>query len=169
MFVGEAGMGKTALLTHLADVAAVRTDTRVIWLRGEESEAVLPFAAAADLLLPLREHFDRLPECLQRRHPACARHRCRGPRVGLRPARSAIARSAAGAAGELTSPRRVAADAPRRRTGSRPPPGKRLPIWSRIPPHRRRPAPRGPTGSCPPPALLPAATRDTGPQREYGR
>jgi DNA-binding CsgD family transcriptional regulator len=62
MLVGEAGMGKTALLTRLADVAAARAGTRVIWLRGEESEAVLAFAAAADLLLPLREHFARLPD-----------------------------------------------------------------------------------------------------------
>jgi ATP/maltotriose-dependent transcriptional regulator MalT len=62
MLVGEAGMGKTALLTQLAVTAAEHTGTRVIWLRGEESEAVLAFAAAADLLLPLREHFARLPE-----------------------------------------------------------------------------------------------------------
>ena len=62
MLVGEAGMGKTALLTRLAAIAAARADIRVIWLRGEESEAVLAFAAAADLLLPLREHFAALPE-----------------------------------------------------------------------------------------------------------
>jgi DNA-binding CsgD family transcriptional regulator len=62
MLVGEAGMGKTALLTNLAIIAAERTSIRVIWLRGEESEAVLAFAAVADLLLPLREHFARLPE-----------------------------------------------------------------------------------------------------------
>ena len=62
MLVGEAGMGKTALLTHLATFATARTGIRVIWLRGEESEAVLAFAAAADLLLPLREHFACLPE-----------------------------------------------------------------------------------------------------------
>jgi ATP/maltotriose-dependent transcriptional regulator MalT len=62
MLVGEAGMGKTALLAHLAAIAAARTGTRVIWLLGEESESVLAFAAAADLLLPLREHFDRIPE-----------------------------------------------------------------------------------------------------------
>ena len=62
MLVGEAGMGKTALLARLADTAAEHTGTRVIWLRGEESEAILAFAAAADLLLPLRKHFVRLPE-----------------------------------------------------------------------------------------------------------
>lgn len=69
--VGEAGIGKTALLTHLADVTAARAGTRVIWLRGEESEAVLPFAAAAGLLLPLREHFHRLPDSQRRALEAC--------------------------------------------------------------------------------------------------
>ena len=62
MLVGEAGIGKTALLAHLAAIVAARTEAQVIWLRGEESEAVLAFAAASDLLLPLREHFARLPE-----------------------------------------------------------------------------------------------------------
>lgn len=62
MVIGEAGMGKTALLTQLAASAAARTGTKVIWLRGEESEAVLAFAALADLLLPLQGHFTRLPE-----------------------------------------------------------------------------------------------------------
>jgi energy-coupling factor transporter ATP-binding protein EcfA2 len=71
MLVGEAGMGKTALLTYLAAVAAARTGTRVIWLRGEESGTVLAFAAAADLLLPLRPHFDRLPEVQRFALEAC--------------------------------------------------------------------------------------------------
>ncbi len=71
MLVGEAGMGKTALLAHLATVASRRTATRVIWLRGEESEAVLAFAVAADLLLPLREHFSRLPAGQRRALEAC--------------------------------------------------------------------------------------------------
>jgi DNA-binding CsgD family transcriptional regulator len=62
MLVGEPGMGKTALLTYVAAIAAARAGTRVIWLRGEESEAVLTFAAAADLLMPLREHFACLPD-----------------------------------------------------------------------------------------------------------
>jgi DNA-binding CsgD family transcriptional regulator len=62
ILVGEAGMGKTALLTHLAAIAAARAGTRVTWLRGEESETVLAFVAAADLLLPMQEHFGRLPE-----------------------------------------------------------------------------------------------------------
>jgi DNA-binding CsgD family transcriptional regulator/tetratricopeptide (TPR) repeat protein len=71
MLVGEAGMGKTALLSHLAATAAARTGTGVIWLRGEESESVLAFAAAADLLLPLREHFDHLPGGQRRALEAC--------------------------------------------------------------------------------------------------
>jgi len=71
MLVGEAGMGKTALLTRLAAIASKRPATRMIWLRGAESEAVLPFAAAADLLLPLREHFGRLPESQRKALEAC--------------------------------------------------------------------------------------------------
>jgi DNA-binding CsgD family transcriptional regulator len=71
MLVGEAGMGKTALLAHLATIAAAHTGTRVMWLRGEESEAVLAFAAAADLLLPLREHFGCLPEGQRHALEAC--------------------------------------------------------------------------------------------------
>lgn len=62
MLAGEAGMGKTALLSYAAAIASSRPGTQVIWLRGEESEAVLAFAAAADLLLPLRDHFARIPE-----------------------------------------------------------------------------------------------------------
>lgn len=54
--VGEPGIGKTALLEQVAGGAP-----RAVWVRGVESESVLPFAAAADLLLPLREHFDHLP------------------------------------------------------------------------------------------------------------
>ena len=43
----------------------------MIWLRGEESEAVLPFAAAADLLLPLREHFAAFLKSRRRALEAC--------------------------------------------------------------------------------------------------
>ena len=72
MLVGEAGMGKTALLTHLATIAARHRADRVIWLRGEESEAVLAFAAArgspappAEVLRPLAERQRRaLDACL---------------------------------------------------------------------------------------------------------
>ncbi|SHN44643.1 ATP-binding protein [Cryptosporangium aurantiacum] len=57
VIVGEAGIGKTALLHRAAQEAQVRT----IWVRGVESETALPFACAADLLTPLRQHFDSLP------------------------------------------------------------------------------------------------------------
>ncbi|WP_219417101.1 hypothetical protein [Pseudonocardia nigra] len=56
--VGEAGAGKTALLSR---AAAGASGFRMLWVHGARSESVLPFAAAADLLLPLREHFGRLP------------------------------------------------------------------------------------------------------------
>src|SRR5262245_8086093 len=59
--VGEAGVGKTALLAHVADVASKRAGMRVLRAHGKESEAVLAFAALADLLLPLREKFAELP------------------------------------------------------------------------------------------------------------
>jgi DNA-binding CsgD family transcriptional regulator len=58
---GEAGVGKTALLAHVADVASKRAGMRVLRAHGKESEAVLAFAALADLLLPLREKFAELP------------------------------------------------------------------------------------------------------------
>jgi DNA-binding CsgD family transcriptional regulator len=59
--LGEPGMGKTSLLGFVADYA-MRHDVRVLTARGIESEAVLPFAAITDLLLPLKEHFAMLPE-----------------------------------------------------------------------------------------------------------
>jgi DNA-binding CsgD family transcriptional regulator len=61
LIVGEAGTGKTALLTHVAEVASNRVGLRVLRARGEESEAGLAFAALADMLLPLRERFTELP------------------------------------------------------------------------------------------------------------
>jgi len=61
LIVGEAGTGKTALLTYVAEVASSRVGLRVLRARGEESEAGLAFAALADMLLPLREKFTELP------------------------------------------------------------------------------------------------------------
>lgn len=58
LITGAAGVGKTAMLEHLA----ITTPARVLWVRGAEPEAVLPFAAAADLLMPLRRYFGRLPD-----------------------------------------------------------------------------------------------------------
>ena len=59
--LGEAGIGKTALLRQVARA----TPDRVCWVRGVESEAVLPFAAAADLLARFQSTFGTLP-CAQR-------------------------------------------------------------------------------------------------------
>ncbi len=55
---GPAGVGKTALLDEVVRAAP----GRVLRATGVESEAVLPFATAAELLLPLQEFFPRLPE-----------------------------------------------------------------------------------------------------------
>jgi DNA-binding CsgD family transcriptional regulator len=60
VIAGEAGIGKTALLTYVADVAS-RRGLRVLAARGEESEAALAFATLTDLLLPLQEKFGGLP------------------------------------------------------------------------------------------------------------
>ena len=57
-FVGEPGIGKTALL----DDAATRADgMRVLRARGVESEAEVPFAGLAELLRPALAAFDRVP------------------------------------------------------------------------------------------------------------
>lgn len=56
---GEPGVGKSTLLNWAASAAADRCAVRRV--RGVESEATLPFAAAAELLLPLRRYFAELP------------------------------------------------------------------------------------------------------------
>jgi DNA-binding CsgD family transcriptional regulator len=56
--LGEPGIGKTALLRQVASA----TSHQVSWVRGVESEAVLPFAVAADLLTPLRPWFGHIPD-----------------------------------------------------------------------------------------------------------
>ena len=71
LVVGEAGVGKTALLAHVEDVASKRAGLRVLRARGEESEAVLAFAALADVLLPLREKFAELPRAQCQALEAC--------------------------------------------------------------------------------------------------
>ena len=70
LIAGEAGVGKTALLTHVADVASKR-GLRVLRARGEESEAVLAFATLADLLRPLREKFAGLPQTQRQALEVC--------------------------------------------------------------------------------------------------
>jgi hypothetical protein len=54
---GDPGVGKTTLLDHTAAI----TGPRVLRARGVESEAVLPYATLADLLIPLRGYFAELP------------------------------------------------------------------------------------------------------------
>lgn len=54
---GEPGSGKTTLL----DEVAATSSRRVLRTAGVQSEAVLPFAAAADLLLPVLKHTADLP------------------------------------------------------------------------------------------------------------
>ena len=71
LIVGEAGVGKTALLMHFAEVAANRAGLRVLGARGAESEAVLPFATVADLLLPLRRKFAELPQAQRQALEVC--------------------------------------------------------------------------------------------------
>jgi ABC-type transport system involved in cytochrome c biogenesis ATPase subunit len=50
---GEAGVGKTALLTHLIDAAS---DMQVVRTLGVESEMELPFAALHQACAPILDH-----------------------------------------------------------------------------------------------------------------
>ena len=70
VIAGEAGVGKTALLTHVAGLASDR-GLRVLRARGEESEAVLAFATLADLLRPSRENFAELPQTQRQALEVC--------------------------------------------------------------------------------------------------
>ncbi|MEJ2867159.1 LuxR family transcriptional regulator [Actinomycetospora sp. OC33-EN08] len=54
---GEPGSGKTTLVEHVAAVSG----RRVVRARAAPGESALPFAVAADLLLPLRPSFGALP------------------------------------------------------------------------------------------------------------
>src|SRR4051794_17655241 len=55
---GEAGVGKTALLDHLAATAA---GCRIARAAGVESEMELPFAGLHGLCAPFLDHLERLP------------------------------------------------------------------------------------------------------------
>jgi hypothetical protein len=56
---GEAGIGKTALIS---DLVAQAGDFRVIWINGAESELDLAYAAIHQLCAPLLGRVDLLPE-----------------------------------------------------------------------------------------------------------
>ena len=56
--LGEAGVGKTALLQYVAEAA---TDMRVVRAAGAESEMELAFAGLHLLCAPLLDRLDRLP------------------------------------------------------------------------------------------------------------
>src|SRR5690242_11874860 len=70
VIAGEAGIGKTALLMHVADMASKR-GLRVLRARGEESEAVLAFATLSDLLRPTRDKFAELPQTQRQALEVC--------------------------------------------------------------------------------------------------
>src|SRR5690349_10136391 len=56
---GEAGVGKTALLGHLAEQA---TGLRIARISGVESEMELPFAGLHQLCAPMLDRLDRLSD-----------------------------------------------------------------------------------------------------------
>jgi DNA-binding CsgD family transcriptional regulator len=91
---GEPGMGKTSLLNFVAD-RANRTGAQVLTARGIESEAVLPFAAITDLLLPLQTHFATLPAIQREALEVCLALSAGSPRGPLA--------ACAGALGVLTA------------------------------------------------------------------
>ncbi|HEY8582426.1 MAG TPA: ATP-binding protein, partial [Capillimicrobium sp.] len=58
---GPAGIGKSTLLDEAASRAAA-SGARVLRARGYEAEADIPYAGLADLLRPVMEHRERLPD-----------------------------------------------------------------------------------------------------------
>ncbi|MEU4657720.1 AAA family ATPase [Streptomyces sp. NPDC023723] len=100
---GEPGMGRSALLEHVARRAAAG-GARVLRAVGSESESGLAFAALHQVLRPVRHEVDGLPGA---QRAAVRAAFGMGPDTGVR----------ASAAGPLTSAS-ATAPAPRRRTGS---------------------------------------------------
>ncbi|MFV5998012.1 helix-turn-helix transcriptional regulator [Streptomyces sp. NPDC056231] len=62
---GDTGVGKSALLEHVADLAAAEKH-RVIRAAGVEAESELPFAGLHQFLYPLLSHIDRLDDVHRR-------------------------------------------------------------------------------------------------------
>ncbi|MGP4013893.1 ATP-binding protein, partial [Streptomyces sp. 4N124] len=58
---GDAGVGKSALLNHVVELAAAEKH-RVIRAAGVEAESELPFAGLHQILYPLLTHIDRLDD-----------------------------------------------------------------------------------------------------------
>ncbi|WP_276310132.1 ATP-binding protein [Nocardioides speluncae] len=85
--VGEAGIGKTALLAH-AQAMAGDTEMQVLHTVGVESETDLPFGGLSRLLRPLLPLLDKIPE-----PQAEALSRALALRAGAAPDRFAVAAS----------------------------------------------------------------------------
>ncbi|MFD7284038.1 AAA family ATPase, partial [Streptomyces sp. NPDC059862] len=62
---GDAGVGKSALLDHLVELATAENH-RVIRAAGVEAESELPFAGLHQFLYPLLTHMDRLDDAHRR-------------------------------------------------------------------------------------------------------
>ncbi|WP_426570565.1 AAA family ATPase [Streptomyces canus] len=62
---GDAGVGKSALLDHVIELAAAE-EHRVIRAAGVEAESELPFAGLHQFLYPLLNHLDRLDDAHRR-------------------------------------------------------------------------------------------------------
>ena len=60
LLVGEAGIGKTALLEH-ARAAAVAAGMPILRARGMQTETDIPFAGLSELLGPLLDRLDAIP------------------------------------------------------------------------------------------------------------
>ena len=60
LLVGEAGIGKTALLRH-GEAAAAEAGLLVLSAQGMESESDIPFAGLSELLAPLLEALETIP------------------------------------------------------------------------------------------------------------
>jgi DNA-binding CsgD family transcriptional regulator/tetratricopeptide (TPR) repeat protein len=82
VILGEPGMGKTSLLKFVSDYAE-RHGASVRFVRGIEAEAALPFAAIADLLMPLRVHMAKLPAVQREALEVCLALSAESPRGPL--------------------------------------------------------------------------------------